>query len=432
MMDSYDCVVVGGGPAGTAAATLVAEAGYSTLLAERQRVPRCHVGESLMPECRGVLERLGVLEAVQQHGFGKKTGVQFVSADGGVSQSFFFQERDASESSLAWNVERAAFDRLLFENARSRGAVCLDQTVVLDVLMEGDCVQGVKLTLEEGKPCLVRCRVLIDATGQQALLGTRLGLVRRDSELPGAAIWGYYRNARRETGPHAGATVLLHTTDKSSWFWCIPLADEFSSIGVVGKHATLLQGKGKLPDVFEDQLVKCPALIERLINAELVGVFHAVEHIAYSVARRAGEGWVLVGDAGGVADPLFGSGVLFALTSGAWAADSVIEGLRTNDLSAAQLGSWSDRFEGGVQTIRDLARLFLSPQFSCGQLVSWRADQKSRLTDLLMGRLFHNDEFSMSGETDSWFRISAAHQSAASSSSGPRAAPARSDIPRVE
>jgi flavin-dependent dehydrogenase len=410
MMDSYDCVVVGGGPAGAATAALVAQAGYATLLAERQRLPRCHVGESLMPEVRPLLQQLGVLDAVQQCGFARKVGVQFVSADGGVSQSFFFQDRDPGETSLGWNVERAAFDRLLFENAGAKGADCCDQTEAAEILLHGDAVQGVKLTTAAGEAFTVRCRVLVDATGQQALVANRLGLARPDVDLPGAAIWGYYRGARRDAGEHAAATVLLHTTDKSSWFWCVPLADDVASIGVVGKREKLVQGNHKLAAVFEDELVQCPALIERLINAELLGAFHSAAAVTYSVERRAGQGWLLVGDAGGAADPLFGSGVLLALRSGAWAAEAVIEGLRRNDLSAAQLGRWIPRFDAGVKKIRSLARMFLSPPFSCGQLVNLHPDQKARLTELLMGRLFE-DGGSPTEIAESWLQFSSPHNS---------------------
>jgi flavin-dependent dehydrogenase len=420
MMDSYDCVVVGGGPAGATTAALVANAGHSTLLVERERVPGCHLGVSLMPEVRGVLERLGVWESVQAAAFGKKTGVQFVSGDGVVSQSFFFHDRDPSERSAGWNVERAAFDRILFENAGAKGAVCEQLTEARDLLLEGDRVIGLQLAAG-GDVRPVRCRVLVDASGRKALLANRLGLLRRDADLPDAAVWGYYRHARRESGEHAGASVLLHAADKRSWFWCTPLAEDLSSIGVIGRRDELLTGKRKLAEIFEDELVKCPALIERLIHAELVGAFHSSETQGYSVTRWAGDGWVLVGDAAGAGDPLFGSGALLALASGAWAADAIIEGLRSRDLSAAQLGRWTARYAAGVQKIRDLARAFLSPQFNCGQLVHLHPDQKARLTSLLMGRLFDAcDSPGLAGD-DCWLRISPAHDSLGGGAKAPHA-----------
>ena len=128
---SYDCVVLGGGPAGSSAAALVAEAGHSTLLVEREKVPRFHVGESLMPECYWTLERLGVLDQMKNSDFVKKYSVQFVTGDGKESQPFFFEKHDPRECSQTWQVERADFDKLLFDNAAAKGADCRDETLSL-------------------------------------------------------------------------------------------------------------------------------------------------------------------------------------------------------------------------------------------------------------------------------------------------------------
>lgn len=390
MNDQYDCIVVGGGPAGGCAAALIAEAGFATLLVEREKVPRFHVGESLMPEAYWTFQRLGVLDKMKQSDFVKKVSVQFVSSTGAESQPFFFKEHDPRECSQTWQVTRADFDKMLFDNAAEKGAECHDQTRVLDIIRERNRVVGVTLKTADGELHEVRSKVLVDATGQQALLANRLGLRVDNPELRKVAIWGYYRGARRDPGEHGGATVILHTQDKSSWFWYIPLADNVTSIGVVGDRDYLLKDRGEPSDVFEDELVKCPALVERLMDAELISEFRTAREFSYTTKRHAGDGWVLVGDAWGFIDPIYSSGVYFALRSGELAADSIIAGLRSGDTSEAQLSGWYQDFTAGTQWIRKLVDAYYNNDFSFGRFLRDYPQHAGNLTDLLIGRIFYD------------------------------------------
>ncbi len=391
MKDCYDCVVVGGGPAGSTAAAIVAEGGFSTLLIERERVPRFHVGESLMPETYWTLHRLGVLEKMQGSNFTPKLSVQFVSHTGRESQPFFFREHDPRECSQTWQVERADFDKLLFDNAAEKGAECRDKTRALAVHVDADRVRGLTIQGEDGQSHEISCEVVVDATGQQALIANSLGLRVDDPNLRKAAIWGYYRNARRDEGENGGATIILHTREKQSWFWFIPLSNNITSIGVVGDRDYLLKGRGRPADVFEDELVKCPALVERLADAELVSEFRVAKEFSYTTRQQAGNGWVLVGDAFGFIDPIYSSGVYFALRSGEMAADAVVEGLRRGDTSAAQLSSWVQSFKDGTRWIRQLVDVYYTDEFSLGRFLRDHPQHRGNLTDLLIGRIFHDD-----------------------------------------
>lgn len=390
MKDQYDCVVIGGGPGGCSAAALVAEAGYSTLLIEREKVPRFHVGESLMPETYWVFERLGVLEKMKQSDFVKKMSVAFVSSTGAESNPFFFKEHDPRECSQTWQVERGEFDKMLFDNAAEKGADCVDETRVLDVLFDGERAVGVKLQSLGGAATEVACKVVVDATGQQALLANRLGLRVDYSELKKVAIWGYYLGARRDPGEHGGATIIMHTSDKQSWFWYIPLKDNITSIGVVGDRDYLLQGRGMPEDIFEDELVKCPALVDRLMDAELTSEFRVAKEFSYKTKQHAGDGWVLVGDAWGFIDPIYSSGVYFALRSGELAADAIVAGLRSGDTSAEQLGGWLDDFHDGTKLIRKLVDAYYTNEFSFGRFMKMHPEHRGNLTDLLIGRIFYD------------------------------------------
>lgn len=208
--DSYDCVVMGGGPAGSSVAALVAKAGFKTLLVERDRFPRRHVGESLMPDSYFVFERLGMLEKMKQSGYAKKVGVQFVNHQGRESAPFLFRWNDPHECSETWHVPRPEFDQMLFEHAGENGADCRQGVRVLDVLMDGERAVGVKLQVGS-RVQEVRAKVVVDATGQSAILSNKLGLRRVNPALKKAAIWGHFRGAKRDT-EHGGVyTIVLWT-----------------------------------------------------------------------------------------------------------------------------------------------------------------------------------------------------------------------------
>ena len=251
-------------------------------------------------------------------------------------------------------MERADLDRLLFENAAEQGAECRDSTPVCDILLDGDRVTGVRIDAE-GTVRDVLCRVLVDATGQQALLASRLGM-QADEATRKAAVWGYYRGARRESAANACAPVILHTTTRDSWFWQIPISEDITSIGVVGDSDRLLEGRDMPAEAFEDELVRCPALIQRLMNAELVSRFHVAREFSCTTQRRAGKGWVLVGAAFGFIDPIYSPGVFFAMKSGELAADAILEGFLKNELSPRQLGKWTDEYDAAGQLFEHDAR----------------------------------------------------------------------------
>lgn len=397
MKKSYDCVVIGGGPAGGTAASIVAQGGHRTLLIEREPVPRFHVGESLMPETYWPLERLGLVDRMKSSGWQPKKSVQFVTHTGKESEPFFFAQHDARDCATTWQVERSEFDQMLFDRAGELGADCYDQTRLVDVKFEdsddGEVPRatGVVVRDADGNDHHIDSRVVIDATGQQSFIAGKLGLKEINPDLKKAAIWTYYKDAVRGEGDNEGATIILNTENKNAWFWFIPQSRGITSIGCVGDHEYLLKGRGTPEEIFKEELSRCPGLTTRLENATRVGKISTAKEFSYMTKTHSGPGWVLVGDAFGFIDPVYSSGVYFALEMGVRAGDAVVEGLSSDDLSGEQLGKWSPEFKLGADRVRKLVHAFYDKDFSIGRFMKEYPQYRGNLTDLLIGRIFHED-----------------------------------------
>jgi flavin-dependent dehydrogenase len=387
--DVWDVVVVGGGPSGAATATLLAQAGWRVRLFERETAPRYHIGESLVPMTYWTLKRLGMLERMQRSRFIRKYSVQFITQDGRETRPFYFFRSIPHESAISWQVWRGEFDQMLLDNAVEKGCRVDFGAHVTDVLFEGEHAVGVRVrTGRTGATQIVPARVVVDATGVSALLGNRLGMRTADPHLQQAAVWTYYRAARRDPGIDAGATLVYSTAGKHGWFWFIPLPDEITSVGVVSSLDRLL-GNGRTPaEVFADQLDECPRLAERLENATRTDDYRVIKEYTCTSRLAAGDGWVMVGDAFGFLDPIYSTGILLAFLSAEAAADAIAAGLTTGDLSAAQLGNWQDRHRHAIAIYRKLVYAFYSYKFSFGQFIRQRPEYHQNLADLLIGDVF--------------------------------------------
>jgi flavin-dependent dehydrogenase len=387
--ENPDVIVIGGGPGGTTAATLIAQQGHRVTLFERERFPRFHIGESLIPETYWILQRLNMLPKMKQSHYVKKYSVQFVTDKGRLSEPFYFVDHKPHECSQTWQVRRSEFDHLMLENAREHGVQVHEGVRVLDVLFEGDRAVGVTVQHEDGSQREVRAQVIVDASGQSSMIMSRLGLREWDPLLKKAALWTYWQGAFRDTGRDEGATLVLQTQGKNGWFWYIPLHDDILSVGVVANYEYLFKNRQDKDHetIYQEEVARCPGLQPRIANAKRVTDFYAAKEYSYRSKHAAGNGWVLVGDAFGFLDPLYSSGVLLALKSGQLAADAVVEGLANGDTSAAQLGKWEPDFVRGMDRMRRLVCEFYNG-FSFGHFVKRHPGYKGHLTDLLIGDLF--------------------------------------------
>lgn len=388
----YDVIVMGAGPGGAVSAALIAQAGHSVLLLDRSEFPRFHVGESLIPETYWTLERLGLLDQLEASNFPRKHSVQFVSDGHKESAPFYFEDYNPHECSVTWQVERGIFDKMLTDKAVENGTVFRTDASVMDVLFDGDRAVGVKVKLAtetENTVREIKSRVVIDSTGQSAFLVNRLGLKDTDPCLKKGTIWTYYKGALRDEGRDEGATIILQTEDKKSWFWYIPLSDDVVSVGCTGDMNYMFdKSRGNPEDVWAQEVERCPALKRRIENAEQSEKFFVTKDYSYKATQPAGPGWVLVGDAGGFIDPCYSTGVFLALKSGEFAADAIIEGFQKDDLSGEQLGNWRDLYNKGVDNFRRLVYAFYTPGFSFGSFLKMYPQYKSNMVDILIGDVF--------------------------------------------
>lgn len=396
--DSYEVIVMGGGPAGTTCATLLAQQGRRVLLLEKEFFPRHHVGESLIPETYWPLKRIGALEKIKAAGFTKKFSVQFASASGKSSRPFYFFETNHHESAVTWQVSRSKFDKILLDHARESGVEAVEGAKVTDVIMDGDRVTGVEFTTREtpdatpGEPRRVSAPVTVDATGLNALISSKLGLRRRDPCLKKAVIYGYFRNAMREPGVDEGATLVLKTQDGNGWFWFLPLEDDVTSVGVVADPDYLFKGRGRdYEAILMEEIDRCLALKPRMKRAERVGEVHTASDFSYRSSRCAGPGYVLIGDAFGFLDPVYSSGAFLALKSGEFAADAIDDAFRHDDFSGERLGAFGERLTAGLETFRKLVYAFYTEGFSFGQFMQKHPDSRHNLIDILVGDVFKPD-----------------------------------------
>jgi geranylgeranyl reductase family protein len=316
--DVYDVAIIGGGPAGSTAATLLAQAGRRVIVFEREKFPRFHIGESLLPFSMKTFTRLGLHEKFLRSGFIKKFGGEFFSACSSEGTKFYFKDGYRSQTDHSYQVTRADFDKVLLDHAAESGAEVHELTGVKSVEFANEHVE---LTIANGKS--IRARYVIDASGRNSVLGTKFNIKKTYEHLKKLSIFAHYDGVWRPEGIDATLTVLIRGIDR--WFWIIPLTAERTSIGVVLDSETFRSSKQTPEDFLEQALLEQPVIMQRMRDARRVSQVHVAADFSYRSTQLYGDRWLLAGDAAGFLDPIFSSGVFLAVFSGELAADALHE-----------------------------------------------------------------------------------------------------------
>lgn len=390
MIAEYDAIVIGGGPAGSTTAALLAEHGHKVLLLERETMPRYHIGESLIPYTWFTLNRLGLVEKMQQSANPKKYSVQFVSITGRVSQPFYFFQTIKHECSVTWQVVRSEFDAMLLDNARSKGAEVRQGVNVRDVLMEGTRVVGVRVDEKDGgKGIEIRSKVVVDASGRDSMLSRKFNWKDRDRELNKIAVWSYFKGARRDPGVDEGATTVAYVPNKG-WFWYIPQHSDIVSVGVVGEPGYLYRDTRDPDKIFAREVSACSWILDHVKDAQQVEPVRVTGEYSYHSKQIGGDGFCLVGDAFAFLDPLFSTGVFLALKSGEMAADAIHAGLEGNDVSAHRFDAYLQQQRHAVTSFRSLVCAFYDLTFSFREFLNEYPHLHSSIVDTLVGNVFND------------------------------------------
>jgi len=390
MENNFDVIVMGGGPAGSSISSILAREGRTAILFEKEVFPRHHIGESLMTDTYWTFQRMGILEKLKQSPFVRKYSVQFANSAGRESRPFYFFEANHHESAVTWQVTRSAFDQFLLEHAAEQGAVINQGTAVKRVLFEGDRATGVEVQMKDGSLETFHAKVIVDATGQQAMLSNKFGWRVRDPKLKKAVVYSYFKGAHREPDLNGGATLVLRTEPGSAgWFWYIPLENDITSVGVVANPEYLVKGRGQdLAKIFEEEIEKCEAVRRRVDGAERVDKIYSIVDYSYRSRQNAGDGFILIGDAYGFLDPIYSSGVLLALKMAELAADAIHDCFKNDDFSAARLGQFQPKLDRGIESMRKLVYAFYDEDFSFSKFLQKYPDQRVNIINLLIGDVF--------------------------------------------
>lgn len=315
-----DVLIIGGGPGGSTAAALLARAGRRVLVLEKERFPRFHLGESLLPYNRPLFEELGVWPALQAAGFPRKTGAQFLIANGSKARRFVFRNGRFTREPETIQVERARFDDLLLRRAQRLGAEVREGWTAGRVTPRPDHV-AVEVTDPEGRRHVLQAAQLIDASGRANLTGNQQGLRQIHPRHRKLAVFGHFDGVARDPGEAGGDTVIVRDADR--WFWLIPISETRTSVGLVLDRDTLAAEGGDAAAVFWHTVRRSPVVRTRLAGAHLPGALAVTSDFSYFNRRLAGPRLLRVGDAAGFMDPIFSAGVYLAMWSGQLAAEAV-------------------------------------------------------------------------------------------------------------
>ncbi|HEY4013202.1 MAG TPA: NAD(P)/FAD-dependent oxidoreductase [Polyangiaceae bacterium] len=392
-LESHDVVVIGGGPAGSVCATRLASKGRRVLVLEREKHPRFHLGESLLPNSMGVLSEVGVLDEVRAR-FLVKRGARFVDGlDPACATRYDFAEAFHATWDHAFQVPRDEFDALLFRRAGESGAELREQWEVTRILREGERAAGVEVRGPDGALHEIGARFVVDASGRNAVMARASAGVERIAHLDRTALFTQVRGAWRDVGAREGdiqIVVFGKDSDDRGWFWFIPFADGRTSVGCVVSGAWMRARRGLGPEaLFEDAVRGSPAATFLLAGAPPMFAARATADFSFRVETLRGHGWVAVGDASGFIDPLFSTGAHLAMNGGLQAADAIDAALEAGDVSR-------DRFEAWERSQRLGAELFVGvvQAFYAGDLTSYLFAKEQHpflrraITSLLAGDVF--------------------------------------------
>ncbi|MGI9047417.1 MAG: NAD(P)/FAD-dependent oxidoreductase [Burkholderiales bacterium] len=342
-----DVLIIGGGPAGSTSAALLAEKGWRVVVLDKDVHPRFHIGESLLPMNLPLFERLGVADQVRAIGM-PKFGAEFVSqTHGDRAITYYFNDALDKNHPSAYQVRRSQFDHILLNNSAAKGAEVHQGTRVDDIAFDAEGAV-VRARAAQGDALRWRTKFVLDASGRETFLASRMNLKRRNKRHNSAAVYAHFEGTERRPDADAGNISIFWFAH--GWFWLIPLYDGVTSVGAVCWPYYLKSRKTDVETFFRDTIALCPGVAERLQNASLVSQVTATGNYSYQATRMSGERFLLVGDAFAFIDPVFSTGVYLAMQSAFYAADVVDDCLKNPAIAPVRMREYEEGVRAALKT----------------------------------------------------------------------------------
>ncbi len=380
-----DVLVIGGGPAGSTAAALLAGYGHKVVIFEKSKHPRFHIGESLLPMNMPLFDKLGVAEQIKEIGT-IKLGAEFISPHHPAPSMIEFKEAWVGDHTTAYQVRRDQFDQILFQNALDKGALGFEECKVVGIEFQGDAgvlVTGLDKEQQETK---WRTRFVVDASGRDTFLSNFFGIKHRNKKHNSAAIFGHFSGATRLPGEAQGNISVFWF--EHGWFWFIPLSDGNVSIGATCWPYYMKMRETSLEQFLLDTIALCPALVERMKNAKLVSPVSATGNFSYLSERSSGSHYILLGDAYAFIDPVFSSGVFLAMNSAFAGADAVHTCLTHPESAKNALRSFDKLMQHGPKVFSWFIYRITTPAMRDLLMYAGPSRIKRALISVLIGDVF--------------------------------------------
>jgi flavin-dependent dehydrogenase len=393
-VSSHDIIVIGGGPVGTTAATLLTEKGYRVCLLEKTQHPRFHIGESLLPMNLPILDRLGVLAQIKKIGIIKQ-GAEFNHIDPLTGQNkrmtFYFRQAFNQQYPYAYEVKRSEFDAILFANSQAKGVTVLENSQVTDVefIAAGQVNVQYKNTADQQQPFTLSARYIIDASGRDSFLSRKMKLKQKNPQHQSSAIFGHFANVERRSGNDEGNISIYWF--QQGWFWLIPLADGSMSVGAVCWPEYLKTLTDSTEEFLWQTIAMHSEVAARMKQAKCLGEVRATGNFSYISKKMWGRDFMLLGDAFAFVDPVFSSGVYLGMSAAEQAVDTIDSCLKTPEKAVQQCTQLERHFRAGLDHMCWFIYRFTSPvmqQLFMNPKNNWQVE--SAVISMLAGDIFDN------------------------------------------
>lgn len=368
-MNLYDVIIIGGGPSGSTSATLLAQKGLKVLLLEKESFPREHVGESMIPLSYELLEKQGLIEDLKKIST-RKPGVSFEDKEGVNRSLWCFKNVIKDESYLSFHMIRSAFDKLLLDNSKKKGAEVREQYFVKNVVLDrSDKIVEVFATNKNGVEEKFESKFIIDASGQSTFLGRKLGVKKAYSDLDRVATWSHWTNNDYDMTLREGVIKIIYLGgQKKGWMWVIPVSKDHLSIGVVVNNEHVKEKKKLFQssedwkkDFYLSELKESYLFDSVLKNSKMEHKVAMAGDYSYYCEKKYGENFALVGDSGAFLDPIFSSGIYVGMHSAELVADAIFKKLNGDDKYLELIKAYT-KIEGAVKLLEKFIRLFYTPE----------------------------------------------------------------------